>query len=95
MLTMGRKQYNNTANHFFEMPYRHAGAAPALQTRRVWAQAVNGAWLGFYIMGPLSRLEDRAALNVLKSNRSQVGVWLIFRRGIACSSLDGIAEKCA
>jgi len=67
MLTMGRKQYNNTANHFFEMPYRHAGAAPSLQARRVWAQAVNGAWLGFYIMGPLHRLEDRAALNVLKN----------------------------
>lgn len=67
MLTMGEKQYNNTANHFFEMPYRHAGSAPSLQARRVWAQAVNGAWLGFYIMGPLQRLEDRAALNVLKN----------------------------
>ncbi len=67
MLTMGRKQYNNTANHFFEMPYRHAGAAPALQARRVWEQAVNGAWLGFYCMGPLHRLEDRAALKVLKN----------------------------
>ncbi|MCH7556055.1 MAG: hypothetical protein IIB56_01210 [Planctomycetes bacterium] len=67
MLTMGRKQYNNTANHFFEMPYRHAGSAPSLQARRLWAQAVNGAWLGFYIMGPLNRLEDRAALNVLKN----------------------------
>jgi len=67
MLTMGLKQYNNTANHFFEMPYRHAGAAPSVQARRVWAQAVNGAWLGFYIMGPLHRLEDRAALNVLKN----------------------------
>ncbi len=67
MLTMGRKQYNNTANHFFEMPYRHAGASPSLQARRVWQQAVNGAWLGFYIMGPLHRLEDRAALNVVKN----------------------------
>ncbi len=67
MLTMGRKQFNNTANHFFEMPYRHAGAAPSLQARRVWAQAVNGAWLGFYLMGPLQRLEDRATLNVLRN----------------------------
>ncbi len=67
MLTMGHKQFNNTANHFFEMPYRHAGAAPSLQARRVWQHAVNGAWLGFYCMGPLHRLEDRAALNVLKN----------------------------
>ncbi len=66
MLTMGRKQYNNTANHFIEIPYRHAGAAPSLQARRIWQQAVNGAWLGFYCMGPLHRLEDRAGLNMLR-----------------------------
>jgi len=28
-------------------------------------------------------------------NRSQVGVWLIFRREFACSVLDVAAEKCA
>jgi len=30
-----------------------------------------------------------------KRNRSQVGVWLIFRREIACSLLDSTAEKSA
>ncbi|GAH67357.1 unnamed protein product, partial [marine sediment metagenome] len=66
MLTMGRKQYNNTANHFIEIAYRHAGVAPSLHARRVWEQLVNGAWLGFYCMGPLHRLEDRAGLDTLR-----------------------------
>ncbi|MFC1737608.1 beta-galactosidase [Planctomycetota bacterium] len=66
MLTMGRRQFNNTANHFIEIAYRHAGVATALQARRVWEQLVNGAWLGFYCMGPLHRLEDRATLDTLR-----------------------------
>ncbi len=66
MLTMGRRQYNNTANHFIEIAYRHASVAPVLHARRVWEQLVNGAWLGFYCMGPLHRLEDRAGLDTLR-----------------------------
>ncbi len=66
MLTMGRMQYNNTANHFIEIAYRHAGVAPVLHSRRVWMQLVNGAWLGFYCMGPLHRLEDRAGLDTMR-----------------------------
>jgi len=30
-----------------------------------------------------------------KGNRSQIGVWLIFRRECACCVLDVTAEKCA
>jgi hypothetical protein len=60
------KQLSRAAVHFYQMPKRHTGSAPYLQTRRVWQQMVNGAWLDFYCMGPLSRLEDRAAVGPLR-----------------------------
>ncbi len=60
-----RIQYNPTANHF-PGSYRLAGVAPSLHVRRVWEQLVNGAWLGFYCMGPLQLLEDRAGMDTLR-----------------------------
>ncbi len=58
-------QFNPTANHF-PSSYRLAGVAPAQHVRRVWEQLVNGAWLGFYCMGPMHLLEDRAGMDTLR-----------------------------
>ena len=44
------------------MIFRHSAAAPYLHSRRLWQQMVNGAWLDFYCIGPLQRLEDRAGI---------------------------------
>jgi len=52
----------NTTVHFYQMIFRHSAAAPYLHTRRLWQQMVNGAWLDFYCIGPLQRLEDRAGI---------------------------------
>jgi hypothetical protein len=60
------QQLTRAAVHFYHMPMRHSGSAPYLQQRRVWQQMINGAWLDFYCIGPLSRLEDRAALGPLR-----------------------------
>ncbi len=65
LLTTENKQLANTTVHFYQMIFRHSGAAPYLHSRRVWQQMVNGAWLDFYCIGPLQRLEDRAALGPL------------------------------
>lgn len=62
LLTTENKQLANTTVHFYQMIFRHSAAAPYLHSRRVWQQMVNGAWLDFYCIGPLQRLEDRAAL---------------------------------
>ena len=61
------RQLTRAAVHFYHMPMRHSGSAPFLQQRRVWQQMVNGAWLDFYCIGPLSRLEDRAAIGPLRA----------------------------
>ncbi|MHC4205962.1 MAG: alpha-amylase family protein, partial [Planctomycetota bacterium] len=62
LLTTENKQLANTTVHFYQMIFRHSAAAPYLHSRRVWQQMVNGAWLDFYCIGPLQRLEDRAGL---------------------------------
>jgi len=62
LLTTEDKQLANASVHFYQMIFRHSAAAPYLHTRRLWQQVVNGAWLDFYCIGPLQRLEDRAAL---------------------------------
>ena len=62
LLTTEKKQLANTTVHFYQMIFRHSAAAPYLHSRRVWQQMVNGAWLDFYCIGPLQRLEDRAGL---------------------------------
>jgi len=41
---------------------------------------------------PIARHKTRAKK---QRNRSQAGVWLIFRRVLACFVLDVVAEKCA
>ncbi len=38
------------------------GSRAHLHSRRLWQLLVNGAWLDFYCLGPLQRLEDRAGL---------------------------------
>ncbi|MDT8300822.1 MAG: beta-galactosidase trimerization domain-containing protein [Sedimentisphaerales bacterium] len=62
LLTTENKQLANTTVHFYQMIFRHSAAAPYLHTRRLWQQMVNGAWLDFYCIGPLQRLEDRAGI---------------------------------
>ncbi|OHB75810.1 MAG: hypothetical protein A2Z25_18130 [Planctomycetes bacterium RBG_16_55_9] len=62
LLTNKNKQLANTTVHFYEMIFRHSAAAPYLHSRRLWQQMANGAWLDFYCIGPLQRLEDRAGL---------------------------------
>ncbi len=56
------KQIAMASNHFHQMIFRHSGVAPSLHTRRNWQSLVNGAWLDFYCLGPLQRLEDRAGI---------------------------------
>ena len=62
LLTTENKQLANTTVHFYQMIFRHSSAAPHLHSRRLWQQMVNGAWLDFYCIGPLQRLEDRAGI---------------------------------
>ena len=62
LLTTENKQLANTTVHFYQMIFRHSAAAPYLHSRRLWQQMVNGAWLDFYCIGPLQRLEDRAGI---------------------------------
>ena len=56
------RQLANASVHFPRMIFRHSGVAPYLHTRRLWQLMTNGAWLDFYCIGPLQRLEDRAGL---------------------------------
>ena len=62
LLTTQNKQLANTTVHFYRMIFRYSAAAPYLHSRRLFQQMVNGAWLDFYCIGPLQRLEDRAGL---------------------------------
>ena len=62
LLTNPGRQLANASNHFHQMIFRHSGVAPHLHSRRLWQSMVNGAWLDFYCLGPLQRLEDRAGL---------------------------------
>ncbi|MHC4558691.1 MAG: beta-galactosidase trimerization domain-containing protein [Planctomycetota bacterium] len=62
LLTTENKQLANTTVHFYQMIFRHSAAAPYLHSRRLWQQMVNCAWLDFYCIGPLQRLEDRAGI---------------------------------
>lgn len=56
------QQLANASVYFRDMPFRHSAVAPNLVVRRLWQQAMNGAWLDFYIIGPLARQEDRTGL---------------------------------
>ena len=62
LLTTENKQLANASVHFYQMIFRHSAAAPYLHSRRLWQEVVNGAWLDFYCIGPLQRLEDRAGI---------------------------------
>lgn len=62
LLTTEDRQLANASVHFYRMIFRHSAAAPYLHSRRLWQQVVNGAWLDFYCIGPLQRLEDRAGI---------------------------------
>lgn len=67
LLTTENKQLANASVHFYQMIFRHSAAAPYLHSRRLWQQVVNGAWLDFYCIGPLQRLEDRAAIGPISN----------------------------
>ena len=67
LLTTENKQLANTTVHFYQMIFRHSAAAPYLHSRRLWQQMVNGAWLDFYCIGPLQRLEDRAGIGPISN----------------------------
>ena len=67
LLTTENKQLANASVHFYQMIFRHSAAAPFLHSRRLWQQMVNGAWLDFYCIGPLQRLEDRAGIGPVSS----------------------------
>jgi len=67
LLTSENKQLANTTVHFYQMIFRHSAAAPYLHSRRLWQQIVNGAWLDFYCIGPLQRLEDRAGIGPISN----------------------------
>ena len=65
LLTTEDKQLTNATVHFYQMIFRHSASAPYLHARRLWQQMVNGAWLDFYCIGPLQRIEDRSSIPVL------------------------------
>ncbi|MHC4120371.1 MAG: alpha-amylase family protein, partial [Planctomycetota bacterium] len=67
LLTTENKQLANASVHFYQMIFRHSAAAPHLHSRRLWQQMVNGAWLDFYCIGPLQRLEDRAGIGPISN----------------------------
>ena len=67
LLTTKNKQLANTSVHFYQMIFRHSASAPYLHSRRLWQQMVNGAWLDFYCIGPLHRLEDRAGIGPISN----------------------------
>jgi hypothetical protein len=67
LLTTENKQLANASVHFYQMIFRHSAAAPYLHSRRLWQQMVNGAWLDFYCIGPLQRLEDRAGIGPISN----------------------------
>ena len=62
LLTNPGRQLANASVHFPRMIFRHSGVAPYLHSQRLWQLLTNGAWLDFYCIGPLQRLEDRAGL---------------------------------
>lgn len=62
LLNNSTRQLANASNHFHQMIFRHSGVAPHLHTRRLWQLMMGRAWLDFYCLGPLQRLEDRAGL---------------------------------
>ena len=64
LLTHPDQQLANASVYFMDIPFRHSAVAPSLVVRRLWQQAVNGAWLDFYCIGPLGRQEDRTGLKV-------------------------------
>ena len=67
LLTTENKQLANASVHFYQMIFRHSASAPYLHSRRLWQQMVNGAWLDFYCIGPLQRLEDRAGIGPISN----------------------------
>jgi len=66
LLTHPDKMLANAAVHFLEIPHRHAGTSPYLTARRLLQQMFGGAWLDFYCIGPVHRLEDRMALDLVR-----------------------------
>jgi len=95
LLNNPTRQLANASVHFYQMTFRHSGVAPYLHTRRLWQCMMSGAWLDFYCIGPLQRLEDRAGIGPagdvyrfhaanerwLLNTESAADVGLLFRNG--------------
>jgi len=56
----------NAAVHFIHYPQRHAGVSHVVTARRLHQAMLQGQWLDFYCIGPLQRLEDRFAVEVVR-----------------------------
>jgi hypothetical protein len=58
---------SNTAVHFIDFPYRHAGVAPALTQRRLAQDFIYGGWLDYYVIGRLDQQHDRRCQEGVRS----------------------------
>jgi hypothetical protein len=58
---------SNTAVHFIDFPYRHAGVAPALTQRRLAQDFIHGGWLDYYVIGRLDQQHDRRCQEGVRS----------------------------
>ncbi len=57
----------NAAVHFIDFPYRHAAVSPHLTCLRLAENLANAAWLDFYAIGPLEKLDDRQGMESIRA----------------------------
>lgn len=67
LLAYPDKMLANTAVHFIDFPQRHASVSPYLTQRRLLQHMIHGTWIDFYCIGPLHTLEDRIALDRIRT----------------------------
>ncbi len=85
---------SNTAVHFIDFPYRHAGVSPALTQRRLAQDFIHGGWLDYYVIGRLDEQHDRACQEGAKR------LFHLHRRAVAWLEeagflpLDPVADAC-
>ena len=61
------KAVANAAVHFIDFPYRHAAVSPHLTCLRLAENLANAAWLDFYVIGPLEKLDDRFGIDRVRA----------------------------
>jgi len=85
---------SNTAVHFIDFPYRHAGVSPALTQRRLAQDFIHGGWLDYYVIGRLDGQHDRACQEGAKRlfHLHQKAVEWMERGGFL--PLDPVADVC-